>query len=56
MAARDILAVAAALFLVASLLRWGRNGRRLTPASRTWAIVGLLFGAVSAWLRWQGAG
>ncbi|MBN8747720.1 Uncharacterised protein [Xylophilus ampelinus] len=56
MAARDILAVAAVLFLVAALLRWMRDGRRFEPASRTWAIVGLLFAAVSAWLRWRGAG
>ena len=56
MAARDVLAVLGVLFLVAALWRWTRDGRRLTPASRTWAIVGLLFGAVSACLRWQGAG
>jgi hypothetical protein len=55
MPARYILPTVAALFLVAALWRMARDGFKLTPASRTWLLVALIFGAVSGWLWWSGA-
>ncbi|MEJ8824788.1 hypothetical protein WKW80_22560 [Variovorax humicola] len=54
MAAQFILAVLAAVFLLAALWRFSREGFKLGPASRTWFLVALIFGAVSAWLWWSG--
>jgi hypothetical protein len=51
--ARVILAVLAALFLLAAVRRWARNGRRPDPATRTWLLVALVFAAVAAWLQWH---
>jgi len=50
MAAKYILAVAAAAFLVAGGARLIRDGGRLHPQSKTWLLVAAIFGAVSAWL------
>lgn len=36
-------------FLVAALVRLARV-KRLDPAVRTWGLLALVFGAVSAWL------
>jgi hypothetical protein len=46
MAAKYILAGLAALFIGLGLLR----GAPTRPQSRTWLIIGVIFGAVSAWL------
>ena len=56
MAAKYILALLAVVFLAAALLRLSREGFRLRPASRTWLTVAVIFGAVSGWLWWNGAG
>lgn len=50
MAARYILALLAVAFLLAALWRWSRDGFEFVPASRTWLMIAVLFGAVSAWL------
>ena len=50
MAAKTILGLLSLLFLGATLLRLSKDGFRVTPASRTWLIVGAIFAAVSAWL------
>ncbi|CAN5718623.1 hypothetical protein BH11PSE13_BH11PSE13_11410 [soil metagenome] len=54
MAAKYILSFLAAAFLVAALWRISRDGFKLGPASRTWFLIALVFGAVSAWLWWSG--
>jgi hypothetical protein len=53
MAAQYILAVLAAVFLLATLIRLARDSGRIGPASRTWLIVAIIFAVVSAWL-WTG--
>ena len=55
MAAKYILALLAAAFLLAALWRLSRDGFKLGPASRTWLMIAVLFGAVSAWLWWSPA-
>ena len=50
MAAKYILAVLACAFLIAGGLRLGRDGGRTHPQSRTWLLIGGIFGVVSAWL------
>ena len=39
-------------FALAAVLRVLRSGR-LQGAARTWAVMALIFGAVSAWLHWH---
>lgn len=56
MAAKYILPMLAAVFLVAALWRLSREGFKLGPASRTWLTVALIFSAVSGWLWWDGTG
>lgn len=49
MLAKYILAVLATAFLVAAARGAMRRGRA-HPQVRTWALVGVIFGIVSAWL------
>gem|GEM_PF-620499 len=48
--AKYILTALAVLFLAAALLRRARDGGRIGPAARTWLIIAVFFGTVSAWL------
>ncbi len=50
MAAKFIIPLVGALFLVLAIARFAKDGGRLTPASRTWLLVGAIFSAVSVWL------
>ena len=50
MQARYILPVIAAAFFVFAALRVMRAGGRIDPASRTWLLIAVIFGAVSLWL------
>ena len=50
MAAKYILAALACVFLIAGVLRLGRDGGKQHPQSRTWLLIGGIFGIVSAWL------
>ena len=50
MAAKYILAALAVLFLVLGLARLSRGGGVTHPQARTGLLVGVIFGAVSAWL------
>jgi hypothetical protein len=50
MLAKYILAALAIAFLSAAVLRIAKNGGRLVPASKTWLIIAVIFGAVSLWL------
>lgn len=56
MAAKYILPLVAAAFLLAALWRLSRDGFTLGPASRAWLMIAVLFGAVSGWLWWSGVG
>jgi hypothetical protein len=48
---RWLFPLLAAVFAVSTLVRMLRS-RRLDPAARTWALLAVAFGAVSAWLHW----
>lgn len=50
MAAKYILALVAAAFLAAALLRVSRRGQISHPQTKTWLLVAVIFGVVSAWL------
>ena len=56
MAAKYILPLLAIVFLLAALWRLSREGLKLGPASRTWLLIALFFGAASGWLWWTGIG
>ena len=53
MAAKYILAILSVVFLLAAGLRLIRDCGRIAPASKTWLVVAVVFGAVSLWL-WTG--
>jgi hypothetical protein len=50
MAAKYILAALSAVFLVLALWRIAGSGGASHPQTRTWLIIGVIFGIVSAWL------
>jgi uncharacterized membrane protein HdeD (DUF308 family) len=50
MAAKYILALLSAAFLVAGALRLARDSGQLHPQSRTWLLIGVIFAVVSSWL------
>jgi bacteriorhodopsin len=52
-AAQYILAVLACAFLLAGAMGLARSGLS-HPQSRTWLLIGIIFGAVSAWLFYRG--
>jgi hypothetical protein len=54
LATKYILAVLAAVFFMLGLARIARRGRLAHPQSRTWLLMAVIFGAVSAWLFSQG--
>lgn len=54
MAAKYILAVLSVLFLILAFTRMARGGGAAHPQSRTWLLIGIIFGVVSAWLFYQG--
>ena len=49
MAAKYVLAVVGAVFLVMGILRATRLGAS-HPQARTWLLIAAIFGAVSLWL------
>jgi hypothetical protein len=50
LAAKSILAVLAAVFLLFAGRRILRDGGQITPASRTWLLIGIIFALVSTYL------
>jgi hypothetical protein len=48
MPAQYILGCLAVVFLVLGSLRSARDGK-VGPAARTWFMIGVIFGVVSAW-------
>ena len=54
MATKYILAVLSVVFLILGIRRLGRDAGRSHPQSRTWLLIGVIFGAVSAWFFYQG--
>ena len=53
MATKYILAALSAVFLVLAFIRMAQSGGKPYPQSRTWLLIGAIFGAVSAWLFYQ---
>jgi hypothetical protein len=53
MAAKYILAGLALAFLIAGAVRLVGGARGPTPQARAWLLIGVIFGAVSAWLFYQ---
>jgi DMSO reductase anchor subunit len=53
LSARAILAVLSAVFLGLALVRIAQGRKASHPAIRTWLIIGVIFGVVSAWLWFQ---
>jgi hypothetical protein len=53
-AAKYILAALSGLFLILAFTRMARGGGAAHPQSRTWLLIGIIFGVVSAWLFYQG--
>jgi len=53
-AAKYILAALSVLFLILAFTRMARGGGAAHPQSRTWLLIGIIFGVVSAWLFYQG--
>ena len=54
MATKYILAALSAVFLILAVSRMARGGAAAHPQVRTWLIIGIIFGVVSAWLFYQG--
>lgn len=54
MAAKYILAALAVIFLVLAVSRITRGGHAAHPQIKTWLLIAVIFGAVSAWLFYQG--
>ena len=50
MAAKYILAGLAVAFLAAALIRVARGGGISHPQTKTWLLIAVIFGVVSAWL------
>jgi hypothetical protein len=50
MATPYILLIVAAIFFLVALVRLGRDGWRIVPATRTWLLVAVIFTAVAVWL------
>ncbi len=50
MAAKYILGVLSAAFLLMGALSLGRHQEQARGQGRTWLLIGVIFGAVSAWL------
>jgi hypothetical protein len=50
LAAKYILTVLACAFLLAAGLHPACGGSRQHPQSRSWLLIGVIFGVVSAWL------
>ena len=53
MAAKYILAVLSVVFLSLGVIRIASVGSKAHPQSRTWLLIGTIFGAVSAYLFYQ---
>lgn len=54
MAAKYILTALAVAFLAAAVRRAGRDGGLSHPQTKTWLLIGVIFGVVSAWLFYRG--
>lgn len=54
MMTKYILAALSAVFLTLTLIRMAGGGAKAHPQSRTWLLIGVIFGLVSAWLFYQG--
>ncbi len=55
MLTKYILGALAAVFLTLALVRVASGGIKAHPQARTWLLIGIIFGAVSAFLFLQGS-
>jgi hypothetical protein len=55
MLTKYILAGLSIAFIAMALARMTRGGTKAAPQSRTWLLIGVIFGLVSAWLFYQGS-
>ena len=53
MATKYILATLSVVFLARAVIRMANSSRGAHPQVRTWLLIGVIFGAVSAWLFYQ---
>jgi hypothetical protein len=53
-ATKYILGALSAVFLILAVSRMARAGGAAHPQARTWLVIGVIFGVVSAWLFYQG--
>jgi hypothetical protein len=54
MLAKYILGALSAVFLILAVIRMAGSGGTAHPPSRTWFLIGVIFGAVSAWSFYRG--
>ena len=52
-AAKYILALVAVAFLAAALIRLSAGGAISHPQTKTWLLIAVIFGVISAWLWWR---
>lgn len=55
MLAKYILGALAVVFLALAVARRARGGTSSHPQTRTWLVIGVIFGVVSAYLFLQGS-
>jgi hypothetical protein len=53
-ATKYILAALSVVFLALAAIRMTSRSRGAHPQVRTWLLIGVIFGVVSAWLFYQG--
>ena len=54
MLTKYILGALAIVFVGLAVVRTASGGTKAHPQARTWLLIGVIFGAVSAWLFYQG--
>jgi hypothetical protein len=54
MLTKYILGALSLIFLTMAFMRLARGGAKAHPQTRTWLLIGAIFGVVSAYLFYQG--
>lgn len=53
MTAKYIFPLLAVAFLAAALMRLSAGGAISHPQTKTWLLIAVIFGVISAWLWWR---